>query len=361
MSKQSILIYGAYGYTGKLVVDKALEMGYKPILAGRNAQKTTKLGEATNLPYRVFNLEQQDEIESSLKDIAVVVHCAGPFEQTALPMVRACLNTQTHYIDITGEITVFEMLLSHSKEAEEQGIMILPGAGFDVVPTDCMAAFLKQQLPSATHLELGFDSLGGASSRGTTKTAIENLDKRNLVREDGVLTEKPHGHATKWIDFGAGKRHCMSIPWGDVSTAHVSTGIPNIIVYMGIKPSMMKWVKMSNWMRPVLRWQWVKNLLKNRVTNDDQPGPTEKQRAEGSSHVWGQVRDDQGKEVTARLHGPNGYTITAITAMLAAAKVLKGEFKPGFQTPSSAYGVDFVLEVPGTKRTLLSHENVATD
>src|SRR6266550_6648973 len=149
------MIYGANGYTGQLIAELANNHGEKPILAGRNAAKVRALAEKLGLPWRAFALDRPD-----LRDIELVLHCAGPFSATSRPMVDACLLARAHYLDITGEIDVFESVLGRDEEARQRGIVLLPGAGFDVVPSDCLAALLKQRLPSATKLELAFAPIG---------------------------------------------------------------------------------------------------------------------------------------------------------------------------------------------------------
>ncbi len=349
MESKKIMIYGAYGYTGQLMLEQALKKGLRPVVAGRDQVKTEQLAKQYHLEARSFSLEDPLTIEKNLIDVKAVLHAAGPFQFTALPMVEACLTTQTHYVDITGEIWVFEKLQEYSKVAQEAGIMVLPGAGFDVVPTDCLAAYLYQKMPDATHLELAFTGLGAGTSRGTSLTAIENLDKKNLIREQGQLKQIPHGQLARWIEFGDLKHHCVSIPWGDVSTAYVSTGIPNIIVYMGVKPKIQRMMKLSNWLRPLLKLNFVKNRLRKRI-HTGPAGPSPEQRAKALSYVWGEVRNAKGQKMQAWIESPEGYTLTALSSVAIAQRILKDDFKTGFQTPSKAYGADFILEFEKTQR-----------
>lgn len=345
-----IMIYGAYGYTGELMLEEALKRGLKPIAAGRNKEKMEAIARQYKVEARSFSLDDQLEIERNLIDVKVVLHAAGPFQFTAVPMVEACLITQTHYVDITGEIWVFEKLQGYSEAAKKAGVMLLPGVGFDVVPTDSVASYLHSKMPDATHLELAFTGLGAGPSRGTSLTAIENLDKKNLIRENGNLKEVPQGHAARKIDFGSVEHHCVSIPWGDVSTAYVSTGIPNVMVYMGLKPKMHRMMKWSNWLRPILRLNFIKNQLRKRVSSGP-AGPSAEQRAKGRSLVWGEVRNAKGEKIQARLESPEGYTLTALSSVEVGRRILEeDDFKTGFQTPSKAYGTDFVLSFENVER-----------
>jgi len=349
MADHNLLLYGANGYTGKLITRFAADYDLQPILAGRTEAKIQPLAEKHNLPYRIFDLNDTAALQQALSDVEVVLHAAGPFMHTARPMMEACLATQTHYLDITGEIPVFEMGNAFSAKAKAANIMLMPGTGFDVVPTDCLASYLNSQLPDATHLKLAFTSIGSGVSHGTALTMAENLGEGGAVRQDGKITRVPMGHKGMWIDFGVKKRYVMTIPWGDVSTAYYSTGIPNIETYMGIAPSTHRWVKLQKYFNWLLRTDFVRNLAKKRI--EKQPaGPSDEQRKNANSLVWGEVRNAHGAIRQARLITPDGYTLTAHSSLMIAKKVLKGNAPTGFQTPSRAYGADLVLEVPNAKR-----------
>lgn len=338
-----ILIYGAYGYTGRLITQEALDQGFSPLLAGRNKEKVESLALWFNLEYTVFDLNQTDLLEEALKKVEVVIHCAGPFSATVLPMVRACLRTKTHYLDITGEYNVFQQVHSLSEEASAAGIMLLPGAGFDVVPSDCLANYLHKQLPEASHLILAFMSTGAGVSRGTAKTMIEGSTEGHRYRKNGQLVTAPLGSRTKQIDYVVKKELSVGISWGDIVTAYYSTGIPNIEVYTKAKE---KQIRQMRWMHR-LRWlfgmSFVRNFLKGQIKSE---GPSEEQRKNSQSYLYGKVWNDHDRR-EARLVTPNGYTLTAKTAVLIASKILKKNFKTGYQTPASAYGPELILEIEG--------------
>ena len=335
------LIYGANGYTGGLIAREAVRRGQQPVLAGRNAEAVRALASELRLEHRVFALEDARATDEALAGMAAVLHCAGPFVRTFRPMADACLRARVHYLDVTGEIDVFERLAARDAEARGAGVMLLPGVGFDVVPTDCLAAHLKRRLPSATHLALAFHSVGGLS-RGTATTMIENLHRGGLVRRGGVLTPVPAAWKTRKIDFGRGPRTVVSIPWGDVATAYYSTGIPDIEVYTTATAPLLLAMRASRLLRPLLASPLVQSLLKKRV-NAGAPGPDEEQRARGRTVLWGEVSDEAGRRVASRMQGPEGYTFTMRTALAAVGRVLEGAAPPGYQTPAKAYGPDFVL------------------
>src|SRR5262249_14363815 len=220
-------------------------------------------------------------------------NCAGPFSRTALPMVEACLRNRVHYLDIAGEVDVFEACAARGAKARAAGGLLLPGAGFDVVPSDCLAAHLKARLPSATHLALGFQGRG-RTSRGTATTMIENIHRGGLVRRDGKLTPVPMAWKTREIDFGRGPVKAITIPWGDVSTAFHSTGIPNIEVYLAAPWTVRAGLRLARGLGSLLSAGPVQELMKKRIRSAP-PGPSGEERARGRSLLWGEGSDGSGR------------------------------------------------------------------
>jgi short subunit dehydrogenase-like uncharacterized protein len=342
------MIYGANGYTGELVAREAVRRGLAPILAGRNAAALRALGDELRLPIRTFALDDPTAVASALFGVRAVLCCAGPFVRTSAPMVAACLGTGAHYLDITGEIAVFERVLAQGEAAKKAGVCLLPGVGFDVVPTDCLAARLAAALPGATELDLAFYAEKGSMSRGTQKTMVESFPHAGAVRREGRIVPVPLAYDAREIDFGvpAGVRWAMTIPWGDVSTAWWSTGIPNIRVYTGASPKRIARMRRMQPLLPLLGWKPVKRFLQARIDRRA-PGPSAEERATARVYLWGEARDAAGKRIEARLSTPEGYRLTAASAVSAVEKVLAGAVPPGAWTPSKAFGAGFVGELEG--------------
>ncbi len=344
----NFLIYGANGYTGELITRVAVERGFRPIIAGRNEASIKALAEKHGLEYRVFSLDETEKLDAALNEVATVIHCAGPFSLTSRKMGEACLRTKTHYTDITGEIAVFEACALADKKAKEAGIMVMPGVGFDVVPSDCLAMHLKDRLPSATNLTLAFYGMGRIS-HGTQATMTMNVGNGGAVRRDGKIMPVPAAWRTREIDFGNGVvKTGVTIPWGDVSTAYHSTGIPNIEVFTVAPPSALKAMKLSRYVGWLMATGPVQRYLQSKIKPG---GPSDEERAKGKTLLWGEASDDDGNQIEARLQCPEGYTTTALTALNITEKILAGNFTTGFQTPAKAYGADLILEIDGTNRT----------
>ena len=344
----SFLIYGASGYTGKLIVELSIKKGLKPILAGRTEAKIKPLAEKFGLEYLVFGLDNIENVVQNIAKFPLVLNCAGPFSRTAKPIVEACLKAKTHYLDITGEIEVFEIIKSYDLQAKKNGVMLLPGVGFDVVPTDCMAKYLSTKLPNATHLELAFTSVGGSISHGTVTTMVESLGNEGFTRENGVMVSKPTGYKGKWIDFGSLKQFAMTIPWGDISTAYTTTGIPNIETYAGASKSAYYVMKLQFLFNPILRTKFVKKLLQ-KYADDKITGPNEQHFQNGKSLIYGKVTNAKGEFVEGRLETLEGYRLTAEASVLITQKVLELKGITGYQTPAGLFGHELILEIEGSK------------
>jgi short subunit dehydrogenase-like uncharacterized protein len=317
---------------GDAIARLAVKEGLDPIVAGRDAYKIAAQAAELGVDCRVFSLDDTLAIDQALEDVDVVLHCAGPFIHTYEPMATSCLRTGTHYLDITGEIPVYQALAALNAKAKVSRVMLLPGVGFDVVATDCLAAHLKQRLPTATHLTLAFHSDGPAGlPPGTTKTMIEMFPYGRRVRRNGRFEDVPREIKKRMIDFGSGPVEATCLSWGDVFMAFYSTGIPNIEDY-AVLPEKVSRPRAGS-------------------ANQMPASSTPELRARTRTHVWGQVQDDQGHQATSRLHGPEaGVDWTALAALGAVKKVLAGEVQPGFQTPSQAFGSEFVMENKGVTR-----------
>jgi short subunit dehydrogenase-like uncharacterized protein len=344
---KKILIYGANGYTGGLILEEAFSRNLSITIAGRNELEILKLSEEYNVACEVFALDEREKMLRVLNSHDVVIHCAGPFMYTAMPMVKACLETQTHYLDITGEYQIFEQIHDLDEAAKTANVMLMPGAGFDVVPSDCLSARLKEQMPDATDLKLAFTSVGGGLSRGTAKTMVEGSHEGQQYRREGKLETKSLGTSFREIDFGAMKQLSVGISWGDIATVYFSTGIPNIEVFTGSSAKQIIQLKWMGRLSFLLKMRWVKNFLKKQV-DKKRPGPSAEKRGAGKMYLWGQASNGQ-TTVESRLTTPNGYTLTAKTAVLIASKIVNDDYKAGYQTPAMAYGSGLILEINGTE------------
>lgn len=347
------MIYGAYGYTGILVIEEALNRGHCPIIAGRSEAKLKPIAERYNLPSRAFDLDDIDAIAIAIEDIDILYHAAGPFIHTSDPMIRACIQSKTHYVDITGEIPVFENTFSYDQQAREAGIVLISGVGFDVIPTDCMARYIAEKTPNATQLEIAFAAISKASA-GTTKSGIELADGGGAVRRNGELRPHPFGKGARTIRFNDRERRVMPIPWGDLATAYRTTGIPNITTYMAMSAPVIRLSRLTSGLIPyVMANRTIKNGL-IWIVDKFVHGPDENARQRGKSYIWVRAADDNGNSNEAWLETLEGYDFTAVAGVRVIEKMLEMNQTEtpliGATTPALAFGTDFVLDIPNTKR-----------
>jgi short subunit dehydrogenase-like uncharacterized protein len=340
-----ILIYGSNGYTGSLIAEEAARRGLKPVLGGRNRDALEALAQRLRLTRRVFALADAAEVTRNLEGIDVVLNCAGPFVDTCAPLLEACLERKVHYLDITGEIDVFALCHHAHPRARRQGVVVAPGVGFDVVPTDCVAAMLKQRLPDATELVLAFEA-GGGPSPGTARTSIAGLARGGRVRRNGEIVDVPLAWKVREFERDGTRRSAMTIPWGDVYTAFVSTGIPDIETYMAVSPktiARMRWLRHA---QPLLRLDPVRRFLEARAVERAR-GPDAERRRTSGCHVWGEARNAAGREEKLALTTPNGYALTVDAALGILEHVIATKPAGGYYTPSQLAGARYVLSLPG--------------
>lgn len=343
-----LLIYGATGFSGRLITRAALELGLRPLLGGRNDAKLAALAAPLGLEVRRVGLGDTERLDAALRDVAVVLNAAGPFSQTAAPIAAACLHTRSHYLDITGEIAVIEALAQRDRDARDAGVMVMPGVGFDVVPSDCLAAHVAQRLPGASRLALALTGLVAATP-GSARTLIEHVGYGVKVRRGGAIVAIAPGLVTRWFDFGAGPQASMNISWGDVASAYYTTGIPNVDVFYESTPALQAMLLASRYAGWALGSDagqaWLKAFAELLPE-----GPTDAQRAASRMVIVAEAHDERGDCARARLSTPEAYTFTATTAAAVAGNVLRGDLEIGFQTPGRVYGPDFVLSFDGVIR-----------
>ncbi|WP_135365094.1 saccharopine dehydrogenase family protein [Halosimplex halophilum] len=347
-----LLVYGAYGYTGSLITERAVADGLDPILAGRSAERVEAAATERGCDHRVFSLEHPTVVERMVADVDAVLNCAGPFEDTAEPLIDACLRAGTDYLDLAGNVDVLEATAARDAEATEAGVAVVPGVGFDVVPTDCLAAILHGLLPDAEELTLAIDGLG-TFSPGTVKSMLRGLDRPGAVRRDGRVETVPVAYKRRTFEFPTGERTAVTVPWGDVSSAYYSTGIPNIEVYAGVPDRAADVMERTRRLVPLLAAGPVRRAAEA-VAGRVVSGPTAEERAGSETHIWGEVVEADGTAARARMRTPNTYDLTTATAVEAARRVLDGEAGDGFQTPASAFGPEFAEAFEGVEREILT-------
>jgi len=343
-----LLIYGATGYTGRLIAAEAKRLGCDVVLAGRNAERLERLGASLRLPWYAVGLDEAGELDRALADVDVVLHAAGPFSVTARWMLEACLRTCTHYLDIAGELAVFQLARQYDGVSRRRGIMIMPGVGFGIVASDCLAAHVAARVPNARWLRIAL-SYPPIVSRGSMRTMFSLVHSHVAVRRGGRLVSVPVGRLERAFDYGEGDQWSTALSWPDVYTAYYTTGIKNIEVYVEAGVLTRSLYQLGALLAEPLSLPLVQALFRF-STNVWPEGPSMRTNLSAEQVIVAEIEDQWRRRARVRLKTANGYEFTPFSAMAIAQRVLAGDFCIGFQTPAKIFGADFILAVPGTSR-----------
>ena len=342
------MLYGAYGLTGTLLAEEAVRRGHRPVLAGRSAQKLIPLAERLGLEHIVLDLPDEDKLTKTVASFDLVFHAAGPFIHTSRPMVQACLAGRTHYLDITGEIPVFEDNLAYDQPARQQGIALISGAGFDVVPSNCLATSVANQISYPSRLKIAVTT-SAAVSAGTTKSMLEHVSSGILTRRNGQLIQHSVGQGATRIRFADGERTAFPVTWGDLTTAYQSTGIGDITTYLAYPRFMASLIP---WIGPLSMRLFSIGAIRRaaqKLAEKTIHGPDEHTRHTARCQIWVWATNTAGDEVQAWLETPEAYHYTALVGVRCVEKTF--ELSPqGTLAPAQAFGPEFILDIPGTRR-----------
>ena len=348
MTSPDLLIYGATGYTGRLIVQRALARGLKPIIAGRDQNAVSSMAATHGLEWKAARVDQPERLRAMAESAAVLLNAAGPFANTTIPLIEACIAAGTHYLDVTGEADAIDTTMQWDAAATRHRVMLMPGVAFNIVASDCLAVHVARRLRGATTLKLGFDKSQPAS-RGSLKTSLEMSGQGVLIRRDGQLVRVPPGSLAHPFDYGNGPQISLLVSLGDVSSAFFSTGIGNIETYLRATLPVCGAIAMDQywgWLLATPPWQ---AFLRAQIDHFI-PDPPPHARRAGWATVVAEAEDGSGCRVRSRMHTGDAYRYSALTAVAIIERTLAGELKSGFQTPSRVYGPDFAMSFEGVRR-----------
>lgn len=336
-----VLLYGAAGFSGRLVADSLAALGIDLVLAGRDQAKLAPLAGRLALPVRIFSLETPQAIDDALADIGIVLHAAGPFQVTGAPMMAACARRGAHYLDLTGEWPVFADAMTRSVAANLAGIMLMPGIGFSIVASDCLAALAAERAPDTQVLRLAM-SQPEIVSRGAIRSILSLMRPEVVIRRDGALATVPVGTLTRSIDFGNGLRPTVAATWPDVVTGQFTTGIGNIETYCEADWSIRLAYQTGAFTAPLMKSAAGRAMLSG-IGDSWAEGPSEAERADAGFVLVAEAVDRWRRTTSFRLRTRDGYTVTTRAATEIVRRVLSGDWQPGFWTPAALYGSSFIL------------------
>lgn len=343
-----ILVYGATGYTARLVIEALLREGLRPLLSARDPGRLRQLAERWRLPFRAASVDDAGSLEAALVGMRAVLNLAGPFVDTAAPLLRACIEAGAHYLDVAGEVDSIRTVSEAHARAEQRGVMLMPAVGFDVVPSDCLCAHVASRLAGVRRLRIGISGLELAS-RGSIKTLTRELGRRTRVHRGGRLEEVGPGELAHQFDFGRGPRACGAVSWGDLVTAPLTTGAREVETYFELTPPVSAVLQANRQFGWAYRMPWVQSMLERQAALwSAEPSAEEMTTRRATVVVEGE--DDLGQRVVSRLVTPEAYTLTQATATAITLRVAAGDVEPGFQTPGRLFGADFILRFSGVTR-----------
>ena len=327
-AEKKMLLYGATGYTGKIIAERAKELNLDFDIAGRDKDKLLSLANKLNVGYHVFDVDDQDAWQEALKDKQVLINAAGPFALTARQAMAACLKAGVHYLDISAELDTYRLAESLDREAKAAEIQIISGAGL-FVSYDALVVHLSKLIAEPEFLSVGFRHYGGFS-KGSVLSSKNIADLGILIRKNGDIIHNPHPES-KTFSFGEQQVECMPTPLGGIILSYKSTGIPNIKEYFSLKLPVSELPDLT-----------AKNL---------HGGPTKEERAAGRNGISAEITGRDGKVVKAYVDAPSGYDLTPLSVVAVANRILKEDFKTGYQSPGSAYGEEILNDIPDISLT----------
>jgi short subunit dehydrogenase-like uncharacterized protein len=335
-----VMVYGATGHSGRTLAARLCEAGCDVIVAGRNAAAVQALAQSLGAPFRVFDLRDPGAIDLALTGMKVVLHAAGPFMDTAAPMMDACIRAGAHYLDLSGEWPVFARAQCLGAEAKAAGVMLMPGVGWVVVISDCLAAHAVREAPGTSLLRIASEHRTVAS-RGTFRTALRIFGSTVVVRKAGVLRSVPVGPPSRSFDFGAGERLSIAVSWPDVVTAFRTTGVANIEGFLHAPLPLQIALRAGAAGAEILGDEALRASLAPLAAAWPDHASAEAQ-SRAFNVIVVEAVDPWRRATRFGLKTLDGYSTTTITAAAIAARVLAGEHPPGFQTPAGAYGPELI-------------------
>jgi short subunit dehydrogenase-like uncharacterized protein len=323
----TLMIYGAAGYTGGMAAEHAAAAGLRLLLGGRekDRQALEVLASRIGGEVRIFRLDNPAEIRAGLTDVTVVLNAAGPFMNTAEPLMSAAIASGVHYLDFSAELDTYREALALDARARAAGVMLLPGSGGSVAMLGCLAAHAVSRIDDPLKISIALE-VAGAMSRGSATSASQNIAPDTLQLVNGELVSRSPDDVRDF-NFGNGPLSSFPVTLPDLVTIHNATGVLNIETFVHISAG-----------------SFPSGDIKHLPT-----GPTREERDANRYHAAVEVTGAGGTVVRSLLDTVNGYTFTSMAAVEAARRVIAGEVRLGFQTPASLFGQGFAETIADTR------------
>lgn len=325
------MIYGAAGYTGRLVAEHAAALGLELVLAGRPGSRLAieEMADELRAETRFFSLDDGTDPAHHLAGTAVLLNAAGPFADSAEPLMSAAIRAKVHYLDFSAELDTYREAMALDTPAQAAGVMLMPGSGGSVAMLGTLASLAVSRTPNPRRIAIALEVAGGMS-RGSVASASRSIVAETLRLADGHLVERS-AVETRSFDFGEGPLSCFPATLPDLLTIRHATGVSDIKTYVHIS----------------------EGAFPSSDTETNTSGPTAAEREANRYHASVEVEADNGSIVRMALDTVNGYTFTAIAAAEAARRVLAGDVRPGYRAPVEVFGGEFALTIGQTSVSVL--------
>lgn len=375
----TILLYGATGYSGRLIAAEAArkrdkgELQGHLVLAGRNADEVTRLARDLHFASRVFGLDHRAEVQNNLTGVNVLVNAAGPFAWTAERLVKSAIETGCHYVDINGEVDVYKHLDDLARSASQRKLTLVGSAGHMSATSDFMLDAALTVLKGRKALDrLGFIRIAHSRivgfSRGSGDTVLRSMREQVVVLRQGkdpgppVLWHVPAGFLERTFDFGAKRKSPGARPDLRVASA------VNLVDTMTARQELVRYGARIKQLESYIETTAAGRLgfqlgaatapflamfpsfpLKRAALSALTAGPSEEERKRTPHVVVLQIEDDAREPlIDWRLETPNIYDVTAQTTLAVAERLAKGG-PHGWRTPAEVLGP--VLKPEKSKQT----------
>ena len=351
----TIVLYGATGYTGRLVADELERRGLEYVVSGRDEEKLTRLAEGRGATMRATPLDDDRALRELLADASAVISCAGPFTLAGHALVRAAVDTGTHYVDSTGEQPFIKLVFdSHGAAAERAGVALVPALGFDYAPGDFIARLAARGHEPLEELVMAYAVKGFGLSRGTMRSGLEIVKGGDVVYEDGNWRPAPFGVFRASFDFPEpiGRQTMSRYPSGEVVTVPRHTRTKRVV-------SMVTTRTMAPHpaLAPILPYTLppfaltmrtpLRGVL-GRAIGALPEGPSEAERRAAEFTIVAVARGENGSERRGVVRGSDVYGLTAVTLVHGAELMsATGYDRAGALAPAAAYDPEAFLNYLG--------------
>jgi saccharopine dehydrogenase (NAD+, L-lysine-forming) len=311
---RDVVVLGATGATGRLIVGELAARGVSLVLAGRDRDRLAELAPA-GARVETVDLHDPESLRAASGAGRVLVNTVGPFATLAPAVVAACLSTGTGYVDIGNEQPAMHALLDRDAEARGRGVTLVTGAGFGLVATESL--ILRLVADSAAPVTRALVAMAPDSAfdtEGVRASVAATLSEGATWYADGALVRAPLGTGATTLTFAGMDWNALPVPLGDLAAARRITGAADVIAYRA--------------------------------------APATGADLNRTSYAYAEITDTGGRQAAAELRTGEGFAVTAAVAAETVTRLLRGTAAPGAWTPGQLLGGDLLDHIPGTTITV---------